>query len=115
VVIETFVSAMHCPGMSNQAENRLPPEMRPEEIGKRLKLLREAYSLKASEIADMLGIERTYWTRFEKGHRAITDEVAYLLVDRFGVTLDFLILGRWGSLPMQVADKLRAAQASQNN
>lgn len=95
--------------MTQTSESRFPEEMTPENIGKRMKLLREAFDLQPSEIADMLGIERTYWTRFEKGHRAITDLTAYLLVDRFSITLDWLILGRWGSLPLDVANKLRSA------
>ncbi len=82
-------------------------EMRPEKIGHRLKLLREALGLKPAEIADILGIERTYWSRFEGGKRAITDVVAALLVDRFGVTLDFLILGRWDRLPLDLATRMR--------
>ncbi len=85
--------------------------MLPENIGRRMALLREAHGLKPSEMADMLGIERTYWTRFEKGNRAINDEVAYLLVERFGVTLDWLILGRWGSLTLDISNKLRAEAA----
>lgn len=97
--------------MTNQSEPRFPPEMLPENIGKRMKLLREAFDLQPSEIADMIGIERTYWTRFEKGHRPISDIAAYLLVDRFGITLDWLILGRWDKLPLDVANKLRSAAA----
>lgn len=94
--------------MKTDGGPKSPPEMLPVNIGRRMQLLREAFDLKPSEIADMLGIERTYWTRFEKGNRPVNDEVAYLLVDRFGITLDWLILGRWGSLPLDVANKLRA-------
>lgn len=82
--------------------------MMPDQIGRRMAILREAFDLKPAEMADMLGIERTYWSRFEKGHRPITDMTAYLLVDRFGITLDWLILGRWDRLPLDVANKLRA-------
>ncbi len=74
-------------------------------------MLREAYDLKPSEIADMLGVDRSHWTRFEKGQRAISDECAYALVKRFSVTLDWLILGRMDKLPFEVAEKLRNASA----
>lgn len=90
-------------------------EMRPERIGYRLMLLREALGLKSSEIADMLDIERTYWSRFENGKRAITDATAALLVERFGVSLDFLILGRWDRLPLDLAEKMRRVESSKNN
>lgn len=82
-------------------------EMTPDRIGHRLMLLREALDLKPSEIADMLGLERTYWSRFEGGKRAITESVAAILVERFGVTLDFIILGRWDKLPLDLAEKMR--------
>ena len=89
----------------------LRSEMLPERIGYRLMLLREAMGLKPSEMADMLDIERTYWSRFEGGKRAITETTAALLVERFGVTLDFLILGRWDKLPLDLAEKMRAVDA----
>lgn len=82
--------------------------MYPDRIGERLRILREAFGLGKAEMADLLGIERTYWSRFENGKRAVSDEVAYLLTDRFGVTLDWLILGRWDRLPLDVAEKMRS-------
>jgi plasmid maintenance system antidote protein VapI len=98
--------------MVTQLKSNLSPKsveaMRPQQIGYRLKLLRNAFDLKPSEIADLLGIERTYWSRFENGKRAITDTVAVALVERFDVTLDFLILGRWEKLPFDLAERLRA-------
>lgn len=81
--------------------------MYPDQIGARLKLIREAWGLKPAEMADLLDIERTYWSRFEGGKRAVSDEVAYLLTERFGVTLDFLLLGKWDKLPLDVSERLR--------
>lgn len=89
----------------------LAAEMKPERIGYRLRLLREALGYKPSEISDALDIERTYWSRFERGNRALSEGVAVLLVDRFGVTLDFLMLGRWDKLPLDLASKLRETEA----
>lgn len=104
----------HPPSMATKSENLIPKamlsEMRPERIGHRLMLLRAAVGMTPSEIADKLGIERTYWSRFENGKRPITETVAALLVDRFGVTLDFLILGRWDRLPFELAQKMRAVE-----
>ena len=88
--------------------------MRPELIGHRMRLLRLALDMKPAEMADSLGIERTYWSRFENGKRPMTNAVAALLVDRFGVTLDFLILGRWDKLPVDLAEKMRRLEAKNN-
>jgi len=124
MVIEANFASAHVPHMAQRPEDMIPEslaaEMRPEKIGYRLKLLREGLELKPAQISDMLGIERTYWSRFENGRRVVSDATAALLVDRFGVTLDFLILNRWDKLPLDLANKMRAADArlskeSQNN
>jgi plasmid maintenance system antidote protein VapI len=102
------------PHMSNSPKNQLKAatisEMRPERIGRRLMLLRVAMGLKPSEISDMLGIERTYWSRFEGGKRPITDSFAALLVEQFGVSLDWLMLGRWDRLPLDLSVKMREVE-----
>lgn len=63
-------------------------------------------------MAARLGVERTYWSRFELGRRGLSDDMAVLLVARFGVTLDWLSLGRTEGLPLWLADRLRAAEAN---
>lgn len=124
MVIAVNPVCAHVPDMANRPQDmlsdNLAAEMRPEKIGYRLKLLREGLGMKPAQISDMLGIERTYWSRFERGHRAVSDPIAALLVDRFGVTLDFLILGHWDKLPLDLANKMRQAEErlakeSQNN
>jgi len=114
--IDTKMVIRHCGAMATQTHARLSAhtrsEMTPERIGYRLMLFREALGLSPSQIADRLDIPRTYWSRFEGGKRAITDDVAAMLVERFGVTLDFLILGRWDRLPLDLAEKMRAVDLS---
>lgn len=114
MVIATEPVISHFPGAMSKPENILSPEtaheMRPEQIGRRLRLLREAIGKEKAEMADLLGMERTYWSRFEGGKRPITDAFAALLVERFGVTLDFLILGRWDKLPFDLASKMREVE-----
>lgn len=114
-MIETVSVEAHYFAMPNAQEKLLPStllaEMRPEKVGERLRLLREAHDLTPAQISDMLGIERTYWSRFEGGKRTVSDPVAAILVDRFGVTLDFLILGKWDKLPLDLSEKLRAVSS----
>lgn len=110
-MIEQLLVSAQITGMPNTQAITLPDDlreaMRPENIGYRLRLIREAHGLKPAQISDMLGIERTYWSRFEGGKRAITEPVAAMLVDRFGVSLDFIILGKWDKLPLDLAQKMR--------
>lgn len=118
MVIATKTVREHCPLMVANPKNAIPEDilaqMRPERIGYRLMLLREAVGLKPAEMADMLGIERTYWSRFEKGRRAITEQHAALLVHRFGVSLDFIILGRWDRLPLELAERMREVERAKS-
>lgn len=122
-MIAAYLCPAHLAPMATKPESLLPnstlAEMRPERIGERLRILREALGLSPAEMSDLLGIERTYWSRFERGNRPITETVAALLVERFGVTLDFLILGRWNNVPFEIAERMRsippAPPAAKNN
>lgn len=101
--------------MSIKRDSLLPPTvveaMKNDAVGRRLRLLRLAFDLSPSEMADTLGIERTYWTRYEKGRQGLSDSVAALLCIRFGVTLDWLILGDWSKLPFDLSEKIRSVQS----
>lgn len=112
MVVEGLAPTGHFAAMATTPESRIPREMYPDMIGARLRLIRTAFNLKPAEMADLLGIERTYWSRFELGKRAPSDEVAYLLTEKFGITLDYLFLGRMDKLPLDVAEKLRRASSA---
>lgn len=104
--------------MSLKRDSLLPPEvaaaMKNEAVGHRLKLLRLAHRKTPSEMADALGIERTYWTRFEKGRQGLSDSVAALLCLEFGATLDWLVMGDRSKLPLDLAEKIRAIPPEEN-
>ena len=88
-------------------------EMRPERIGRRLRYLRKAHGLRSSEIADLMEVPRTYWSRFELGRRPLTNDLAASLCERFGVSLDYLILGRLAGMPFELVEKLREIEAAE--
>lgn len=118
MVIEANLVTAQIPFMANAQESLLSSttlsEMRPEKIGQRLKLLREALGYTPSQISDELGIERTYWSRFENARRPVNDTTAALLVERYGVTLDFIVLGRWDKLPLDLASRMRSLLEKNN-
>lgn len=96
--------------MGNRAA-ALSEDMSPEAIGERLRLIREAFDLSKSEIADMIDLERSHWSRFEGGQRAIPYDKAARLVQRFGVSLDFIFLGRWSGVEFATAERIRKVSA----
>lgn len=77
------------------------------QVGARLRVMREALGLRASEISDQIGMERTYWSRFENGKRTLTLDMAYKICKAYPVTLDYLFLGRVHSLRDDIASKIR--------
>lgn len=92
---------------NTSSKSAFAEEMKPDRIGLRLKMLRLALGLQPAEMADFLGIERTYWSRSEGGKRAASKELAAVLVERCGVTMDFVLLGKWNGLPVELATKMR--------
>ncbi len=59
----------------------------------RLRDLREDKDLKQAEIADILGIQQTVYSRYERGMQNIPLEHLIHLADFYGVSTDY-ILGR---------------------
>ena len=80
--------------------------MRAKAVGARLKAIREAHNLIGAKVADMLGVERTYWSRWETGTRPIPVDIAYQITTLFEVDLDFIYLGDLRSVPPELQSKL---------
>lgn len=78
------------------------------EIGGRLRAAREYLepSLNQKEFAKLNGFGATQFTNWESGHRRISVDAATKLEDRYGLTLDFIYLGRLRTLPHNIASAL---------
>lgn len=59
----------------------------------RLKDLREDKDMKQVQIAELLGIQQTVYSRYERGFQNIPIEHLIFLADYYGVSTDY-ILGR---------------------
>lgn len=58
-----------------------------------IKLLRTKESLKQSELADRLGVDRSSISNYETGHRMPTVEFLLSISEHFNVSIDFLLKG----------------------
>ena len=56
----------------------------------RLRDMREDFDLKQQNIADLLGIQQTVYSRYERGARTIPLEHLLKLAELYNVSLDFL-------------------------
>lgn len=79
---------------------------RPEQIGARLRKLRDAVGINQASMAKTLGITQSAWSQYESGSRRITLEVSASAAARFGVTLDWIYRGDPSGLPMKLAELL---------
>ena len=73
-----------------------------KESGKRIKELRKAEGLSQEDLADKMGVERSFISRIETGERGCSMDVAVRLVDVLHTSLDYLIFGEGieAKLPM---------------
>lgn len=79
-----------------------------EEVGARLRGLREALGQSAKDFATSLGVAQNTWSQWETGKR-MADLIAMSRVwEMTGATLDYIYLGRTDTLPLDLAQRLRA-------
>ena len=57
---------------------------------RRLRDLREDHDLKQKDVAAMLGIQQTVYSRYERGFQNIPLELLVKLADYYHVTLDYI-------------------------
>ena len=64
-----------------------------EEVGARLKGLREDKRMSQYELAEAIGISRESIARYETGKRGITVEVLDIYSDYFNVSVEYIMYG----------------------
>ena len=75
-----------------------------EKSGDRIRQLRIKNGLTQEKTANALNIDQSYYGRIETGKRGCPVDLFIQLSDLFGVSLDYLILGRSGNvLPKDAA------------
>jgi transcriptional regulator with XRE-family HTH domain len=81
------------------------------EIGKRLRAFRNHLGLTQKAFVDRHNLSPTQYNNWESGHRRIPVEKAAILEERYGLTLDFIYLGRLRTLQSNLADALSESPA----
>ncbi|WP_051548139.1 helix-turn-helix domain-containing protein [Sneathiella glossodoripedis] len=77
------------------------------DIGVRLRAFRGLGGMNQKQFALSLGYNPTQYTNWETGARRIPVDMAIRLVERFGLTLDYIYLGDVSALPHELALKLK--------
>ncbi len=92
--------------MSREAPNQLL-----QAVGLRLTATRLALSLTQEAMARAIGVERNAYANWEGGTRLAQVPAMLRLMQRFGISLDWIYAGQLRSVPFEVAQQL-VAQAT---
>jgi len=84
---------------------RLDP-WEPAMCAPRLIAAREALGLTRAELADAIGIDRSSYTKIEKGLKPLLPREAHRIWQLYGIDLNFIYLGQVGGLPASLSSKV---------
>ena len=85
--------------MSNMTESR--PDY--SDIGNRIVAFRRHLNMSATKFAKEHGFSKSQLGNWEAGSRRISIDAAMRLCDLYGLTLDYIYIGRLSSLPHSLA------------
>ena len=77
------------------------------ESGKRLQSLRKEHGMTQVQLAEKLNISLDHLRKIEGGQRGCSVDLLVVLSDTFGVSMDFLVLGRGGNVS-ETKDRLQS-------
>ena len=76
-------------------------KMAPKAVGRRLKAARESTGLGPSEFADTVDIDRSSYTKIEKGDKPLKADMAFAISERWDFPMEFFYKGTLHGLPEQ--------------
>lgn len=65
-----------------------------KEIGQRIKKLRIEHKMTQQQLADKLGVSKNHISKIEPGMKVPSLDLFIVISDVFGVSLDYLIVGK---------------------
>lgn len=77
-------------------------------LAPRLIAARQALGLNKGEFADMIGLDRSSYTKIEKGLKPLLPREASRIWQLYGIDLNFIYLGQVGGLPSNLSSKVIA-------
>ena len=77
-------------------------------VARRLAAARLALGLTKAEFADIIGIDRSSYTKIEKGLKPLLPPTARAIFRLYGVDMNYFYLGQLGGLPSNLSSKVIA-------
>lgn len=75
-------------------------------VARRLTALRESLGMTKAEFADLIEVDRSSYTKIEKGAKPLLPPTAYRIYELFGVDMNYVYLGQIGGLPDSLSRKV---------
>lgn len=78
-----------------------------QNVGQRLEAVREALGLQKGGFAQSFGVDPSSYSKIIKGEKPLKADMAFMIAEKWGISMDYLYRGRLSDLPASVAEKLR--------
>lgn len=78
----------------------------PAVVAHRLIALRQTLGMNKVEFAARIGIDKSSYTKIEKGDKPLQTAAAYKIWQLWGVDLNFIYLGQIGGLPQRLSSTI---------
>lgn len=78
-------------------------------VGHRLEAVREALGLQKGEFAQSFDVDPSSYSKIIQGEKPLKADMAFIIAEKWGVSMDYLYRGRLNDLPANLAEKLRNA------
>lgn len=75
-------------------------------VARRLTALRSALGINKADFADAIGIDRSSYTKIEKGEKALLPPKAYEIFTKYRADLNYIYCGELGGLPNHLSSKI---------
>lgn len=72
-------------------------------VAQRLVALRAALGLNKADFADIIGVDRSSYTKIEKGVKPLLPAAAYRIYELYGVDMNYVYLGQVGGVPSRLS------------
>ena len=90
---------------------KMTPTQHREAVGRNIMVVREALGLAPKQFGAPVGLKSPALWNIETGTAYPNLYVLARICEEYGVTADFILFGRRGALPRDLAEKLAAAEA----
>jgi transcriptional regulator with XRE-family HTH domain len=110
--MELFSATRQNVGMRRALNALLLPQMRPDQVGRRITAIRQTLAMNKKAFAEAAGVDASSLTKIEKGDMGLDIMVGARIAELYGFGLDFIYRGDLDDVPLDQRSsvKMRVVQ-----